>query len=884
MPDWKDEIRKRLAPLKLSPVREAEIIEELSQHLEDRYRELFTGGASEEDARRAVLSELSDSRLLAEGLRRVERIIEQEPVVFGARRRNMIRDIWQDLRYSVRSIWKNPGFTSIAVLTLALGIGPITAIFTLAHAVLLKPLPFKEPERLAMVWKNTGNPSSVPDFVDWRDQNQVCEQMGAFSTSTFNLLSEGEPEAIPGAFVSAGMLAALGVEPMLGRWFLPNEDQPGGAPLVVLSHTLWQQRFGADPNIIDRNLIFDAKPYTVVGVMPQGFAWPSGVRLWATAPFDANDPGTPRGSNFLNIVARLKPGISIEQARTNLQTILQPQYPNQIQLNVVSLHEQLVGDTRTPLLVLLGAIAFVLLIACANVANLLLVRAAARQKEVAVRTALGASRFRLFRQLLTESLLLTATGGAVGLLLAFLSLDLLVSLSPIKIPRLSEVGIDGRVIGFLSSIVLLTGALLGTLSAFRLSEGDLREALKEGAGRATAGRTRQRLRSGLVVAEIGLSLVLLIGTGLMLRSFLSLRAIDPGFKPEGVLSVNLSLPQSRYPEWSQRAEFVRQAIERLEAMPQARSVASAAYIPLSGNYNSRRFAIQGLPLPEPGREPFANNTPVSPDYFRTLGMPLVAGRAFTVRDDIEAPGVAIVNQTFARRYFAGEEVIGKHIRFYSSSDPQPPWLEIVGVAGDIRQASLSAEARPEIYVPHAQSAWSFINFFVRTDGDPMSLVVALKSAIREIDKDQPVSSIATLDEVLADSIADRRGLMFLLGVFAAVALALATVGIYGVISHSVSQRTREIGIRLALGAQPRDVLKLILRQGLLLILAGLGLGLTGAIGLTRLMSDLLFEVSTTDLITFISVPLILTVVALMACCVPARRATRVDPMVALRYE
>jgi putative ABC transport system permease protein len=888
MPEWKPEIKRRLAGLKLEATREAEIIEELVQHLEDRYEEILARGASEEQAARAVLEELSDNELFARELRQIERPASAEPIIPGTRRVNMIADLWQDLRYGIRTIRRQPGFAAIAVLTLGLGIGPITAIFTLAHTVLLKPLPFKEPEQLVRVWKNTGNSVSVPDFVDWRDQNQVCEQMGTFSIySVFNLVGEGEPEAIQGSTVSADMLTALGVEPLLGRVFLPDEDKPGKNPAVVLSYIFWQQRFGGDPNIIGRALTFNAQPYTVVGVMPKGFEFPidvSGTRLWATQVFDPNDPGTPRGNNFLNVVARLKPGVSLEQAQTNLQTVLEPQYPNQVPVSLMSLHEQLVGNTRTPLLVLFGAIAFVLLIACANVANLLLIRSAARQKEVAIRIALGASQFRLFRQLLTESVLLATMGGALGLLLAFLSLDLLIGFSPVRIPRIEEVGIDGRVLGFLSMTVLMTGLVFGTLSLFRLSERELRESLKEGTGRSTSGLSRQQLRSALVVAEIALSLVLLVGMGLMLRSFLKLRAVDPGFRSGGVLCVNIMLPESRYSERSQRAEFIRQAIERIEALPDVRSVGSAAFNTWTMGSSSRRFAIEGLPLPEPGKENFANYMSASPEYFRTLSIPLIAGRAFTLRDNIQSPGVAVVNQTLARRFFPDQEVIGKRIRFYSSRDPQPPWLEVVGMVGDVKQISLDSEQQPEIYVPHAQGAHPALTFFVRTDGDPLSLTSATKSAIQAVDKDQPVAWLTTLDQVLAGSVSSRRGLMFLLSVFAAIAVILAAVGIYGVISHSVSQRTHEIGIRMALGARPSDVLKLVVRQGLALAVIGIGTGLAGALALTRVLSSLLFDVSATDPSIFAGVVLVLATVALLACYIPARRATKVDPMIALRYE
>jgi predicted permease len=890
MPDWKPEIRRRLASLQLAPTRETEIVEELAQHLEDRYSELILAGATPEQSTRASLAELSDHELLVQ-LRRVERPVDPEPVVLGARRRNLMADLWQDLRYGVRTFLRQPGFTAVAVLTLALGVGPITAIFTVAQAVLFKPLPYQEPERLFRIWKNTQGSqgaTSVPDFVDWRNHNQVCEQIGTFSIySVFNLLGEGEPVAIQGSVVSADMLAALGVKPLLGRWFLPDEDTPGSPRVVVLHHALWQQRFGGDPNIIGQQLTFDAQPFTVIGVMPAGFEFPilpTGTRLWANASLDPNDPSTSRGNNFLSVVARLKAGVTIEQAQANLQAVIQPQYSTSLQVDLMPMREQLVGDTRTPLLVLLGAIAFVLFIACANVANLVLVRAAARHKEIAVRTALGASQSRLFRQLLTESLLLSVVGGGLGLLLATLSLASLLSISPITIPRAAEVSIDGRVLGFLSLIVLMTGTLFGTLSAFRLSERDVREALKEGAGRATSGMGRKRLRSGLVVAEIALSLVLLLGTGLMLRSFLKLQAIDPGFKPEGVLCLNVTLPQARYRERNDRAAFIQQATERLEELPRARAVASAAFNRWTMGSSFRGFAIQGVPLAAPGQGPQAFYTSVSPDYFRTFGIPLSAGREFGAHDDMQAPGVAIVNQTLARRFFPGEEVLGKRIRFFSARDPQPPWLEVVGVVGDVKEGRLDGEVQPEIHVPMSQTAPLFMTFFVRTDGDPLSLTSAAKGAIQTVDNNQPIAWITTLDEVLANSIADRRGMMFLLAVFAVVALLLAAVGIYGVTSHAASQRTREIGIRMALGAQAGDVLKLVLGHGLLLTLIGLIGGLAGALTLTRVMSTLLFGVSPTDWVTFVSVPLILAGVALVACYIPARRATRVDPMVALREE
>jgi len=899
MPNWKAEISEKLARLEVEPTREAEIVEELSQHFEDRYQEMLSGGANIDQAYRLLLAELNESELPLMELQRIAGRSNPEAVVLGGKRKSsMLADLWQDVGYGIRSMRRQPGFTAVAIATLALGIGPITAIFTLAHSVLFKPLPYKEPDRLVRIWKNVQGErdgASVPDFVDWRDQNRVFESMGTFSIySVFNLSGEGAPQAIQGSVVSADMLSTLGVQPELGRLLLYDEDRSGASPVVVLSQSLWQERFDADPNIIGRTLTLNAQKCTVVGVMPKGFEFPiqpAGTQLWANTVFDPNDPENARSENFLNVVARLKRDASMKQAEADLQSIVQTQYKDQIGIDLMPLREELVGDTRMPLLVLLGAIAFVLLIACANVANLLLVRSAARQKEVAIRTALGASRSRLFRQLLTESVLLSMLGGALGLALGVLTLNLLLSFSPIRIPRLTEVGIDGRVLSFLLLVVALIGAIFGTLSAFRISDSDLRESLKEGTGRATSGRSRQRLRSTLVTTEIALSLVLLIGAGLMLRSFLKLIAVEPGLRSEGVLCVNVTLPGSRYRDASQQSSFIRGAIESMRGLPQARSVGCAAFHPWTMAGSTPQFEIEGAPATEPGQEPAANYISISPEYHSTLGIPLLAGRSFSSQDDGGGAPVAVVNQSFARRFFPNDEALGQRIRFYNPAGtqqpaqqpPQQPWMEIVGVVGDVRQR-LESPAEPEIQVPLAQNAWPFMTFFVRCDGNPSSVASAARSAIQSVDKDQPVAWITTLDEVLVNATADRRGMMVLLGAFAAVALVLAAVGVYGIISHAVSQRTREIGVRLALGAQAADVFKLILRQGVILMLAGLCVGLPGAILLTRVVSGMLFEVTTTDVATFVGVSILLGAVALLACYIPARRATKVDPIVALRCE
>ena len=802
----------------------------------------------------------------------------------------------KDLRLAARMLVKRPGFTAVAIITLALGIGPTTAIFSLINGVLLRPLPYGDPDSIVMVWRSSPErgwreyPFSVPNFIDYRDRNESFEHIAAFTRSNFGLAGDGEPELVEGSRASADLFSVLGLQPVLGRAFQKGDDAAGAPPVALIGEALWQRRFGADPGIIGKPLLLDGRSYTIAGVMPAGREFPANSQLWVPLTLDPQQ--SPRGSHFLNVIARLKPGATLEQAGSGMNAIavqLEQEYPQVnagTRVDLVPLAEQSTGNVRAPLLVLFGAVVFVLLIACANVANLLLARAAGRTREFAIRSALGAGRARLILQLTTESLLLTALGGVLGLLLAAWTRDLLVALSPLRVQRVYEDGFDMRVLAFTSAVVLLTGIVFGLVPAIRSAGKDFQSSLSDATGRTTSGKSGRRLRGGLVIAEVALALVLLVGAGLLVRSFIKLNSVEPGFNPKGVLTLNVGLPQSRYAEPPRRAQFINQAVEALRQLPGATDVTSAAYAPLEEMRTTRRFWPEGHPEPESGKEPIALDIPVGAGYFRLLEIPILQGRAFTERDDAQAPPVVIVNKAFARKYFGSEDAAGRRVRFYSArpQDGPPPWVEIVGVAGDVRQGKLNAEAEPIIYSAQSQRLWSFMTFMVRTDADPLTLARSAREAIYSVDKDQAIAGLAPLDEVVARSVAERKGLMFLLGAFAALALVLSLVGLFGVVSYTAGMRTREIGIRMALGATPGGVFRLVLRQGLGLTVAGVILGAGASLLLTGYLTSFLYDVGSGDLITFILVPLVLTLVALAASAVPARRATRVDPMVALRHE
>jgi putative ABC transport system permease protein len=817
-----------------------------------------------------------------------------------------IETLIQDLRYGARMLLKNPGFTAVAALTLALGIGANTAIFSVVNGVLLRPLPYYESERLVMVWANRpilqaqigleDLPVTVADFVGWRDQNQVFEHMAALWTPRMNLTGGGEPKSVVGLRASASLFPLLGARLAVGRAFLPEEDRAGADRVVVISHALWQQHYGADPKIIGQKIILNNETYTVIGVTAPDFQFPrkgevpTSFYLGVATKVDFYLPiaFTPelmnnRAGGFLTVIARLKPGISVEQASAEMNAIarrLTEQYPKTNTdkgVRLAPLQQQVVGKARTALLVLLGAVGFVLLIACANVANLLLARAAGRQKEMAIRAALGAGRWRVVRQLLTESLPLAISGGAAGLLLAWWGVDLLLAVAPDNLPRVYDIRLDTRVAGFTLLISLLTGVVFGLLPALQASKIDLGVTLKEG-GRDAAGLLRRRLRGFLVVSEVALAFVLLIGAGLLIRSFARLTEVDPGLDPRGVLTMDIALPFAKYRDGRSLA-FFQQTLERVRSLPGVEAAAAVSSLPLSGAHASGGFAIEGRPSPT--EQTFnAWLCTISPDFFKTFRVPLIKGRLIAESDGAKAPPVVIVNESLARDYFANEDPLGKRITILGDT------REIVGVVGDVKHSALDEEAKREIYLPMAQARFPpiFMSLAVRTSGDLMQMVAAVRGQVWGVDKDIPISNIETMERLMDKSVAPRRFNLLLLGAFALVGLALAGVGLYGVMSYTVTQRTREIGVRMALGANRVDVLRLVIGEGMKLALIGALLGLGGALALTRLLKTLLFGVSATDPLTFIVIAAVLIFVALLACWIPARRAASMDPLVSLRVE
>jgi len=798
----------------------------------------------------------------------------------------------QDLRYAIRMLLKKPSFTIIVVLALGIGIGADTAIFSVVNAILLRPLPYKNFDRISMIWMS--NPKlgvsedwhSYPNYVDYKEQNQVFEDMAAFNTRSFNLTGAGDPVRVVGVWNTASLFSVLGVDAALGRTFTEDEQEPGKDMLVVLSNGLWRRNFGGDASVIGQQISLNGINRTVIGVMPASFSFPE-----KTTEFWVPLTVTPQRKQARNAISykavgRLKPGVTLAQAQADMAAIakrLDDQYfQSDYGVNLRLIHDQETHTVRSALLVLLGAVGFVLLIACANVANLLLARAAMREKEVAIRLALGARRWRIIRQLLTESVLLGVLGGAVGLLLAVWGLSALVALAPADIPRLDQTGIDARVLAFTLGISLVTGLIFGLVPALQASRPDVNDALKEG-GRGSTGGGGARIRNLLVVSEIALSLVLLVGAGLLIRSFMRLQQFELGFNPEHLITMRVQLPGSKYKERKQVADFFQQLFERIEAVPGVQSAGAISTIFLSDTPNSTNFAIEGRPQATGAQSIEVPLDAVSAKYFKVMGIPLISGREFDDRDAIGTPPVAIINETFANRFFAGEDPIGKRY-VYGGPAPDNPWITIVGVVGDMRRTGFDRPVRPETFLPESQNPDNALTIVARTSTDPASFAGMLRDQVWSIDREQSVYDIKTMDQTLSEMLSQRRFNMLLLGVFASVALLLAALGIYGVISYSVSQRTHEIGIRMAMGAQSRDVLSLVVRHGLVLTGAGIAAGLIASFGLTRLMATLLYGVSATDPVTFIAIPVVLAGVALGACFVPARRASRVDPIEALRYE
>jgi putative ABC transport system permease protein len=805
----------------------------------------------------------------------------------------------QDARFSLRMLFKKPGFTLVVVLSLGLGIGANTAIFSVVNTVLLRPLPYKDSDQL--IWLREQNPSagikeetlSPPNYMDWKTQSESFVDMGAFASTRLTLTSgSGEPERINAAYVADGFFSTLNAEPRIGRTFTPEEDKPGNARVVILSTGLFERRFGADTNLIGNTITINGSPYTVVGVMPKDFMTPKPddrrpPEAWAPLAADYNKDG--RRGDYLNVIGRLKPGTTVEQARAEMATItqrLEQQYPatnTGWSAIVMPLHERFVGDVRPALMVLLGAVCFLLLIACANVANLLLARSTARQKEFAIRAALGARRARIIQQLLTESVMLGLSGGALGLLFAFWGIELLTSLSPGGVPRLTEIDVDARVLTFTLGVSLLTGIVFGLLPAFQASNPNLNETLKEGGRSSAEGRSGGRLRSILAATEIALALVLLIGAGLMARSFLRLQDVNPGFDAQRVMTVGLFLPSTKYKEGTSVVAFYNELLSKTEALPGVVSAGAIDTLPLDTGGNVLGFVVENRLPDRPGDNTAdAEHRVVSQDYFRTMGIPLLRGRLFESNDGPNTPPTIVINQTMANQYFPGEDPIGKRINL---GDPQrTPWLTIAGIVSDTRHEALSAEPYAQMYALHTQSPRRSLNLVLRTSGDPMSLASAIRSRVTEMDREMPLSNMRTMEQILSESILRPRFNMLLITIFAAVAMTLASVGVYSVISYSVSQRTHEIGVRIALGAHPRDIFKMVVAQGLKLAVTGVGIGIVSAFALTRVMAGLLYGVQATDPLTFAAISAGLTAIVIMASYVPALRATKVDPMISLRYE
>ena len=808
----------------------------------------------------------------------------------------------QDILYGFRMLKKHPGFTVIAIVTLALGIGANTAIFSVVNATLLRPLPFKDPDRVVMVWGAIPKmaavtlPNSSANFLLLKAQSQSFERLAAFRSWAWQSTGGGEPELLQGARVTADFFEAVGAGPVLGRVFTAEEDVPNHAPVAIISYGLWQRKFGGDPNVIGKTIMLTGQSAMIVGVMPKGFRFPGAANMIPGLQFALqNDVWMPlaitdeerqrHGNLNLAVIGRLKPGVSPLQGETELRAIQQslPLGTVGYTLNAVPLHQQMVGNIRKPLLVLLATVALVLLIACANIANLLLARATSRQKEIAIRAALGAARRRIVGQLLTESLLLSLIGGAIGLLLAVWGNSLLVSLIPREVPRIDDTGVDARILLFTFAISVMTGVIFGLVPALQASRFDLNKSLKEGGRDTPAGASKNRLRSLLVVSEVAIALVLLIGATLLMRSFTRLLDVAPGFNPEKVLTLELQLADlapSRYESKDEQVKFFDQLFARLQSLPGVANAGGVLSLPLSGASESTDVILEGQEAVPAGQRPEADYTIVTPGYFATLQIPLLQGRQSSAQDKLGEPLVIVINDILAARLWPGQDAIGKRLRVGFEKEPR----EVVGVVGSIKQAALDAEARPAMYMQHAQSPTNRLTVLVRTTGEPLAIAGAVREQVRAIDKDVPVTQVQTMEKVLGASVAQPRFSMLLVGLFASLALILSAVGIYGVMAYSVSRRAHEIGVRMALGAGAGQVLKLVLKDGMSLALAGIGVGLVGAFGLTRLMASLLFGVGAKDPVTFASVAVFLAFVAFIACYIPARRATKVDPLIALRNE
>ena len=884
---WFNLFRDRLRALRQRDDVINDIDREMRAHVELQTEENIKAGMSPDVARERALRSFGN----------VNRAVDEAYDVKGG---GVFETLWQDVRYGARMLTKHKAFTAVAVITLALGIGANTAIFSVVNELLLRPLPYRDAERIVMLWEvspegRRQNTTSRANFRAWRSQNSSFEHMAAFSDQRFNLTDTGEPEELSAQMATPELFRILGVDPLLGRALLPDDDGPGKAPVAVLSYPLWQRRFGGQSNIIGQEITLNGIKFTVIGVMPPNFQFHikhrSGTgrpaELWTVLPMPSGGAANERG-RFLSVVARLKDGVVIEQAGAELRTIEArlsdeaPEFNKNFSAEVLPLREQFFGNVRRPLWLMLGAVGFVLLIACANVANLLLSLATSREKEIALRAALGARRLRIVRQLLTESLFLALLGSVLGLGLAWLGIKALMLISPRDLISLHSVGLDVTVLLWTLGVSLLTGVIFGLAPALHISRLNLNDSLKEGGKSESAQASgSRRLRSALVVSEIALAVVLLASAGLLIKSFVRLQQVDRGFVTENILTMVVRLPAARYPEDPQVVNFFGQAMERVRTVPGVRSAGMVNFLPLYGGLGSNTgFKIEGRPEPPPGQGPSTDVRVSDAGYFATMGIPLLRGRNFSDSELKEARQVILINEALARLHFPNEDPIGKRLDVAMFEKPTP--AEIIGVVGNVRYDSLIDESPAAVYFPHPDLAYPFMTLVVRTDGEPAAIAPAVQREIRSLDPNQPVSDVRTMEQVMSEWVSRSRFNTLLLGLFAGLATLLSAVGIFGVMNYSVALRTRELGLRLAIGAQPRQVLLLVLKQGLLLTILGVVVGLGAALALTRLLSGLLFGVEAIDISTFTMISLLLILVSLFACYLPARRAMRIDPLQALR--
>ncbi len=907
MPDWTQHVRPRLSGLRLSPTREAEIVEELSQHLDDRYRELIAGGMSRDEATRIALSDFREGNVLADYLAPLRQARLPSAITPGASGSNLLSDLWQDIRYAARMLRKNPGFAAVVVITLALGIGANTAIFSFVNAVILNPLPFPDSDRLVVISQT--NPAgteisvSLLNFQDWQARSRSFEQLGGVCFTTFNLTGVDTPQHLAGQAVTLNYFSILGVQPQLGRIFSPEEDKFGAARIALISDSLWRTAFGADPNILGRSIKLNSDTVTVIGVMPPHFELFTKPDIWTPLgeALDPNSPWFDRGNHMgLYALGKLKKGISVSQVVTEMQQIgaqLEKEYPAVNSGHGVltqSLQTSIVLDVRSTLLVLMGAVGFVLLIACVNVANLSLARSLLRQQEMGIRMALGAGRGRLIRQSLSESFLLSVLGGLAGILVASLLLSALISLAPPNLPRVADVQLSGRVLLFTAAVTLLTSFLFGLLPA--LSSTRITAVFSEGGRTSTSGPVRRRLFDSLLVAEIALALVVLTGAGLMTRTMYKIANVDPGFRTDHLLTMRMDIYGPQYRNNIPNIEaFQKAALTNVKALPGVESAAFTLSLPIAGSQWGSVFVVGDQPVVDRSQIPIAAFNPVSTEYFQTMGISLLLrGRSFSEADGPQSPKVAVINETMARHFWPNENPIGKRLK-QGWPEWTTPWREVIGVVADVKLNGVIDTTPLHVYLPLAQEGMASVYLAVRTKPEPQTLAAPVQSALHSLDSQITIYQVRTMDEQLGRAVGSQRAAMVLLSAFAVLAILLAAIGIYGVISWGVVQRTREMGLRMALGALPRNVMWLVLRRSMLLVLAGVTLGLLGAFAVTRLLGaslteggpgkmPLLFGVKAMDPITFILTPILLALVAFLACCLPARRATKIDPLVALRYD